>query len=251
MKEYAETPDISIIIACYNEMPHLPESVQEIEDVLDNTIYSYELIFIDDCSSDATRETIQRICNGKENYRYVLHEKNVGRGGTVREGLSMAQGTSAGFLDIDLEIRAWYIPALVGYLHKGYDVACVERIEEPAWNPYIMFRVVLSGGYKILSKLILPTYTPDTESGYKFFTMATMADTIQATTHNGWFWDTEIIAVAEAAGKKVKSVRGVFTRRPEKKSTVRLLPDTFAHLRALLQYRIQHGAQKHPVKPQL
>ena len=138
MNEPRKKPDVSVIIACYNEMPHLPESVREIEVVLDQTIYSYELIFIDDCSTDATRTAIKGICERRTQYRYVFHEKNVGRGGTVREGLAMAKAPFAGFLDIDLEVRAWYIPVFVGYLVRGYDMACAERIEEWAWNPYMM-----------------------------------------------------------------------------------------------------------------
>lgn len=239
MNRIEKTPDVSVVVACYNEMPHLPESVQEIEDVLDQTIYSYELIFIDDCSTDMTREVIKSICERKQQYRYVFHTKNVGRGGTVREGLAMAKGTYAGFLDIDLEMRAWYIPVLVGYLRRGYDLACIERIEEWSWSLNNVLRSILSSGYRVISKIFLPIHTPDTESGFKFFTMSTMTEEIRGTTHNGWFWDTEIMAVAEAAGKKIQSVRGVFTRRPEKKSTVRLIPDTVAYLRALLQYRRQ------------
>lgn len=235
--EMKKRPDVSIIIACYNEMPHLPASIREIEDVLNKTIYSYELIFIDDCSRDATRVAVKEICEQNKNYRYIFHEKNIGRGGTVREGLAMAKGAYAGFIDIDLEIRAWYIPTLVRYLEQGGDVACIERIEELSWSPYNIFRVLLSGGYKLISKIILPIETPDTEAGCKFFNMSTMRELIQMTTNQGWFWDTEVIAVAEAEGKKVKSVRGVFTRRPEKKSTVRFIPDTIAHLRALLAYR--------------
>ena len=99
--------------------------------------------------------------------------------------------------------------------------------------------MLLSSGYRVIARKVLRTHTPDSEAGYKFFNMATMTDLIQETTHNGWFWDTEIIAVAETAGKKIGSVRAVFTRRPEKKSTVRLIPDTFAYLRALLRYRRQ------------
>src|SRR3989344_4091590 len=134
MNEQTPKPDVSIIIACYNEMPHLPESVREIEDVLDHPTYSYELSFIDDCSRDSTRAAIQQLCQRKpQQNRYVFHEKNVGRGGTVREGFALAQGSVAGFLDIDLEVRAWYIPVLVAYLRSGYDVVCAERIEQWSW----------------------------------------------------------------------------------------------------------------------
>ncbi|MCK4816210.1 glycosyltransferase, partial [bacterium] len=77
-------PYVSIVIACYNESPHLKWSIGEIIRVMDHTPYSYELIFIDDCSQDDTRRLIQELI-GKyshdHNMQSLFHEKNTGRGG--------------------------------------------------------------------------------------------------------------------------------------------------------------------------
>lgn len=241
-----EKPDLSIVIACYNEAPHLLESVKEIEAVLNQTAYSYEFIFLDDCSKDTTREVITQICRERKNSRFVFHNKNLGRGGTVREGLLMAKGSFAGFLDIDLEVQALYIPILVRLVSSGYDMACIERIEKWSWRPRSILRLLLSRVYKLLVRYVLSVRSPDSEAGYKFFYMNTMREMIRQTKDNGWFWDTEIIVDAEACDKKIRFVPAVFMRRTEKQSTVRLLPDMRAYLKAIHAYRMQRKKRISP-----
>ena len=55
------SPDLSIVIACYNEEDILVNNVKEVVDVLDATRFAYEFIFIDDCSQDNTRELINSL----------------------------------------------------------------------------------------------------------------------------------------------------------------------------------------------
>src|SRR3989338_1194557 len=103
-----EQIDLTIVVACYNEEPHLSRNIAEIEKIMRQMNYSYEFIFIDDCSKDRTRAEIKDICSSRNNCKYIFHEKNVGRGGTVKEGLLLSNGKYSGFLDIDLEVPAYY-----------------------------------------------------------------------------------------------------------------------------------------------
>lgn len=229
--------DLSIIVACYNEENHLLRNVKEIEEIMGQTPYSYEFIFIDDCSKDKTREVIKKICEERNSCRYIFHEKNVGRGGTVKEGLLLSNARYAGFLDIDLEVPARYIPSMILYLNKGNDLTSVERIEKTSFNPSELLRFILSRGYHKIVQWFLKMKSPDSESGYKFFNMATMKNIIKDTKNNGWFWDTEIILRSEAADKKIKFIKGVFARQADKKSTVRIIPDTIAYIKAIVRFK--------------
>ena len=67
--------------------------------------------------------------------------------------------------------------------------------------------------------------------------MKSMRGIIEATKNPGWFWDTEVVLRAEAAQKKLYAIPGVFIRRPEKKSTVRIIPDTIAYLKAISKFK--------------
>ena len=162
--------DLSLIIACYNEEAHLERNVALIRETLAITPWSAELIFIDDGSSDRTRELIGALVESGENCRRTFHERNVGRGGSVAEGLRMARGRVAGFIDIDLEVHCRYIPTMVqAILGGGHDVATVHRIYKIDVTPGGILRAILSVGYRKVAQWLLGSPFMDTETGYKFF----------------------------------------------------------------------------------
>lgn len=228
--------DVSIVVACYNEEPHLKDSVNEIEKVLDDTRYSYELIFIDDCSQDNTREVIKNICEVKNNFSYSFHDKNKGRGATVREGLLIAKGKYAGFLDIDLEVHARYIPSMIKALRSGYDFSGAQRTYNLLQCGGVV-RAFISVVYRMLIKNCLKMEANDTEAGYKFFNMETTREVIKKTQNDKWFWDTEIIYELIRADKKVIEIPCLFIRNYNKQSTVRLIPDIIEYLIALKKFK--------------
>lgn len=234
--ETSDNITLSIIIACYNEEPHLVQSVKAIQEIMDHTVYKYELIFIDDFSQDNTREKIKEICRDKENYRYYFHKQNIGRGGTVREGLLKARGKYAGFLDIDLEVSADYIPSMTRSLEKGYDAATGYRFYD-----ILQFngtrRAILSLCYRLLTRYYLKINIHDTEAGYKFFNLNTTREIISKTKNNKWFWDTEIIFELIKNGKKIKEIPCLFLRKKEKISTVRLIPDIIDYAKAIIEFK--------------
>jgi glycosyltransferase involved in cell wall biosynthesis len=211
--------------------------VEEIERVLGQTKYAYELIFIDDCSKDGTARVIKQICATRPEARYILHSKNLGRGGTVKEGLLLAKAPYAGFLDIDLEVHARYIPSALLLLEDGYDLVTVDRVERFVFGFNEIIRLIFSKTYNKLAHFLLPVRHPDTEAGFKFFNLATMREVIERTKNPGWFWDTEVVVRAEAAGKKLGFIQGVFGHRRDKKSTVRLIPDSLAYLKAVRDFK--------------
>src|ERR1051325_2255489 len=117
-----DTYDLSLIIACYNEEPLLEQSMREVFEVLENARFSYEVIFVDDCSRDRTRQIIDSIISHhpEKCLKKIFHQTNHGRGGTVTDGFLAAQGEIVGFIDIDLEVHARYIPSCILAVRNGY-----------------------------------------------------------------------------------------------------------------------------------
>lgn len=229
--------NVSIILACYNDELSVEESTKRIIDILDTTKYQYEIILIDDASLDGSRKAINKIKNKypTKNIKAIFHEKNVGRGGTVKEGLLKAKGDIAGFLDIDLEVSENYLPAFILAIDNGADLAIGSRVYKIQFNA--LHRYFGSLIYPMLVRKLLKLPFKDTEAGYKFFNRKKVLDLIKETKDNGWFWDTEIIARAYSNGQKIIGLPVLFVRRPEKKSSVKFFHDSFLQLQKLMNFK--------------
>ena len=86
--------DFSLVVACYNEEPILEASIEETFRVLDALKWSSEIVFVDDKSRDRTLAVIDRIraAHPTRQISVLAHSENVGRGGTVMDGMRAARG---------------------------------------------------------------------------------------------------------------------------------------------------------------
>ncbi len=242
--------DLSLVVPCFDEAPHLAASTAVMLEVLDQTRLVYEVVFVDDCSRDDTRAIIRELCARHPQCRYVFHEHNRGRGAAFKTGFAATTGTVTGFLDADLEVDALYVPSLVArILHHGVDVATGYR-HYLLRQTGALHRHVLSVVYRALLKLLIDAGVRDTETGCKFFRRATTADVVLGSECDGWFWDTEVMARTALANLRICELPVLFLRRPDKRSTVRLLPDTWQYLVELHRFRPKVGlslANKSPI----
>lgn len=229
--------DVSILVPCYLEEKHLGESVRELLAIMDATRWSYEVVFVDDCSPDGTGRIIDEVIAAHPAHALskITHERNTGRGRAVADGARAAAGAVIGFIDIDLEVHARYIPSLVLAVRAGADIAIVDRVYKI--RPSLMHRAILSKGYRRLVELVLGIDLPDTEAGFKFFRREVLLGLIPQVEDEGWFWDTEVVVRSAFAGCRIVSVPALFLRRHDKASTVKLWRDTTAHLVKLVRFR--------------
>jgi len=232
-------PRVSVVLACYNEAEILESSFAEIVDTLENMGRSFEILLVDDVSRDRTREIIRALVAGHPglDLRVLLHERNQGRGATVTDGFRAARGEIAGYLDVDLEVHARYIPSLVRAIEQGADVATVRRIY--ALQLWSLDRYFMSRGYGWLVRKLLGTNVQDTETGYKFFRRERVLPLLDEVRDPGWFWDTEFMLRAERRGLRIVEVPGAYLRRFDKTSTVRGLRDSLEYFRKLVAFRAQ------------
>ena len=196
----------------------------------------YEVIFVDDVSRDSTREIIASLAAAHPaTVRVLLHETNKGRGQTVTDGFRMARGAIAGFLDVDLEVHARYIPSLVKAIERGADVATVRRIY--AFQVRSLDRYAMSRGYSFLVRRMLGVQLRDTETGYKFFRRDRLLPVLDEIRDPGWFWDTEFMVRAVRRGLTVAEVPGAYIRRFDKTSTVSGVRDSVRYFGKLWSFR--------------
>jgi glycosyltransferase involved in cell wall biosynthesis len=231
--------DLSLIVACYNEEPILHASMAQVFDVLDGTRLSYEVIFVDDMSQDRTRAVIDEIIarHPWRPLRRILHERNRGRGRTVADGFLVAQGAVAGYIDIDLEVEAHYIPVCVRAVQQGADVATALRTDR--FRLRSLDRYVMSRGYAWLMRRLLHVPLVDTETGFKFFRRERLLPLLATVRADGWFWDTEVMVRAFRAGYRIVEIPCLYVRRFDKPSSVARWRDSVDYLRQLWRFRAE------------
>ena len=227
--------DLSIIIACYNEGPTFRQSIEKIIKVLETLKKNWEIVFVEDNSSDETAETVKKLVDSIKNSRAIFHKKNMGRGKSVSDGIKSSRGSFCGYLDVDLEVSADYIPLFVNEVDKGFDMVVGKRFYES--NFKAITRVLASKIYPFVVRNFLKRPIEDTEAGYKFFRRTKILPILRQVRDKHWFWDTEICARSFWAGLSISQVPVLFVRRPDKKSTVRLIPDTWAYLVKIIKFR--------------
>ena len=233
--------DLSLVIPCFNEASHLRASVAALVEVLDATRYDYEVVFVDDGSQDGTRDLLHELCATTPRCRYIFHERNRGRGAAFKTGWAATSGRVTGFLDIDLEVGAHYIPPLIALIDRhDIDVATGYRHyllrQTLAWH-----RVFLSWVYRGILDRVVGWGIRDSETGCKFFRRDTAAGVVMQSEANGWFWDTEVMARAVLADLRVHEMPVLFLRRWDKQSTVRLGRDVVDYLAELHRFRARVG----------
>ncbi len=230
-------PQLSVVLACYNEAEHLEQSLAAILETLDELGRPYEVLCVDDVSRDRTRELLADLAarHADRNLRVLLHERNQGRGATVTDGFRTARGALAGYLDVDLEVHCRYIPSLVRALEKGADIATVRRIY--AFQPSSLDRYLMSRGYSWLVRRLLDAPLSDTETGFKFFWRERLLPILDEIEDPGWFWDTEFMVRSLRRGLRIEEIPGAYIRRSDKRSTVSGLADSLAYFRKLLAFR--------------
>jgi glycosyltransferase involved in cell wall biosynthesis len=235
----AEAPQLSLVLACYNEAEHLEHSFAEIKDTLEQARFPFEIVFVDDVSRDSTREILAKItaAHPQLSLRTILHEKNRGRGATVTDGFRAARGVVTGYIDVDLEVHSRYIPSLVRAIANGADVATLRRIY--AFQVRSLDRYFMSRGYSFLVRRLLGVTIADTETGYKFFRREKVLPLLDEIEDPGWFWDTEFMVRAARRGLRMVEIPGAYIRRKDKTSTVSGARDSLRYFRRLVRFRSQ------------
>ena len=116
-------PDISVVVPLYNESESLPELEAWIARVMADNNFSYEILFIDDGSTDGSWDVIKRLSNTNPNVRGVSFRRNYGKSPALNTGFARARGRVVITMDADLQDSPDEIPELYRMITEdGYDL---------------------------------------------------------------------------------------------------------------------------------
>lgn len=241
-----EEYDLSLVIPCYQEQGHLTENLNMILRTLDQSTLRYEIILVDDASTDGTDEMIRTYvaAHPRHPLRALFHGKNCGRGASVRDGFLIARGRFVGFIDVDLEVDIQYLSSALHPLFSG-EADMVIGNRRYAFCLSTLPRYLATKGYRFLVRWMLGLPSLDTESGFKFFRRDRIIPLLAGIRDERWFWDTEVTVRSYDAGLRIHAEPVEFRRKPEKKSTVRLFRDSCRSFVCLFRFareRARHAS---------
>ena len=156
-------PEVSVVLPCYNERDHVEQEIKRIRAALDQAGMSYELICVDDGSTDGTREVLSTI----QGIRTILFPRNQGSGTARRIGTHEARGRVVVWTDADMTYPNELIPDLVRELDENYDQVVGARKTEA--GTYKFFRVPAKWLIRRLASYLTNTEIPDLNSGLRAF----------------------------------------------------------------------------------
>ncbi len=115
---------ISILIPCYNEIDNVEPMSFAVENVLKEALsqYDYEILFIDNCSTDGTREKLEQICNKNKKIKAIFNVTNFGQFNSPFHGLCQTTGDCTVLLCADFQDPVELIPRFVEEWEKGHRI---------------------------------------------------------------------------------------------------------------------------------
>ena len=199
---------LSIVVPAYNESGRLPGSLKRMREYFDAAGEEYEVIVVDDGSSDDTYQASMALAEGWPQLEVRRFDRNRGKGAAVREGMLAARGEHRLFSDADLSTPLDELPKLRQHLQGRTQVAIASRaLAESRIDVHQQRRRELMGRtYNKFLQLLVLRGIHDSQCGFKVFT----AEAAQAcfvplrTTRFGF--DAEVLLRAQAHGWTIAEV---------------------------------------------
>jgi dolichyl-phosphate beta-glucosyltransferase len=226
-------PALSIVIPCYNEEQRLPRTIEQIERFLEGKGISYELILVDDGSTDGTRKIMDAAAQRNPLVRLEALPQNRGKGRALAEGVAASRGSEILVTDADLSTPIDELDKLQAELHKGAGVAIASRamrasrveVSQP------IYRVLMGKAFNLMVQVVLLPGIWDTQCGFKLFRADVAHEVFAGLTTDGFGYDPEVLYRAKKQGVRIAEVPVVWRNSaPTKVSPIKSSVDMFKHV---------------------
>lgn len=133
---------LSVVVPVYNERESLEILDEELETTLKSLNLSYEVIYVDDASTDGSLELLLDIARRRPNRRVLHHLRNAGQSAALVAGFRRARGALVATLDSDLQNDPADLPRLLAKVNEGYDVVSgVRSVRRDNWSRRISSQI--------------------------------------------------------------------------------------------------------------
>lgn len=188
---------VSVILPVYNECNRLESCVRDVSDYFSQVFPVYEIIIIEDNSTDQSLEVAQKIAGENRHVRLIHNDERLGRGASLNEAIQASKYNYVIYMDADLATDLKYAKKLVDCLNAGASVATGSRLMEGSRVSRPAVRDIPSRGYNFLVRLLFESRIHDHQCGFKGFNRNEILPVLDMVKDNHWFWDTELLLLCQ------------------------------------------------------
>jgi len=201
------TPDVDIVVPVYNEVAQLESSVRALYEFVNREFpLTARITIADNASTDGTWDKAVALANALSGVR-AIHLDERGRGRALRAAWSASDAAVVAYLDVDLSTGLDALLPLVAPLVSGHsDIAIGTRLAPGARVVRGPVREIISRGYNSLLHLTLRGRFSDAQCGFKALRREVAARLLPLVEDQEWFFDTELLVVAERVGLRIHEV---------------------------------------------
>ncbi|MFC2149499.1 glycosyltransferase [Candidatus Auribacterota bacterium] len=202
MKEFKGK--ISILMPAYNEEDLIVRNIEETKKLFHELECDYEIVFIDDGSSDRTYQLAYDAFKDDDNVIVKRNRKNYGKGRALKFGFKFTTGDVVAFLDADLDLH----PKQLYTLFAAMRTENADAVVGSKWHPSSRLvlpkrRVFISKVYYLILWLLFGLPLRDTQTGIKLFKHEALEKVFPRVLCKRWAFDIEILANVHRLGYKI------------------------------------------------
>ena len=191
----------SVIVPAYKQENTIQKDILNIENVLKQIRYDYELIIVVDGIVDKTYEKAKKLENTK--IKVVGYETNRGKGYAVRFGMARSKGDIVAFIDSGMELNPNGLSMLLEHFEwYNADIIVGSKRHPVSKVAYPLNRKIISKLAQIFIKILFGVAVSDTQAGIKFFKRKVLEDVLPRLIVKKFAFDIEVLAVAKYLGYK-------------------------------------------------
>jgi glycosyltransferase involved in cell wall biosynthesis len=238
---------VNVTVPVLNEEIRLAACVPELLGFLSaHSEHSWECVIADNGSTDGTVELAQRLSESDPRLR-VSHITERGRGRALKRAWLESNAEILAYMDVDLSTDLEAFPKLIDALATGgFDLAAGSRLLANSIVTRRWTREVVSRSYNLLVKAFFGTRFSDAQCGFKAITRAAAQQLLPLIEDSGWFFDTELLIVAEKCGYRICDVAVRWAEDTD--SRVRILTTALGDIRGLMRVRRNFQSGKYAAR---
>jgi glycosyltransferase involved in cell wall biosynthesis len=236
----AKGPSLDVVIPVLNEEKVLTASVTAVHHFLTGHMarYDWRIVVADNGSTDWTPEILKRIKEFyKEQFDYITLTQR-GRGRALRKAWLESKADIVSYMDVDLSTHLGdFVPLIESLDTGGYDVAIGSRLLKGSLvEARSTKREIISRSYNRIIQLMFGVKFKDAQCGFKAITRRAVNDLVPLIQDPGWFFDTELLILAEENGYRIKEIPVRWTDDPD--SRVKVFSTARKDMQGLLRMKL-------------